>query len=144
MLFIDISDSLNFFSKEKCIKTSLALQRKSEKIDCQIFPTKMIVQSLCCRPVIPVLGGKATPFGWNGTKKHIMESVFSKSNLVFFAFHFFFCLFSFPLFPCSFLPITVCLVEILACLLLSSNGASKTKQIFLFDLNFHPDDLHPI
>lgn len=28
--------------------------------------------------------------------------------------------------------------------LLHINGASTTKQIFLFDLNFHPGDLHPI
>lgn len=32
----------------------------------------------------------------------------------------------------------------LAFSLLHTNGAFKTMQIFLFDLNFHPEDLHPI
>lgn len=35
-------------------------------------------------------------------------------------------------------------IEVLAFSPLNSSGASRTKEIFLFDLNFHPDDLHPI
>ena len=37
MFFVDINDSLNFFSKENDIKTSFAIQKKNEKlIKCHI------------------------------------------------------------------------------------------------------------